>query len=283
MGQHNLNETSSTKAERKGVSLQIIPRNHVLVQYQTKRFLFQHCRLKWKCCCGHLQSSSTFLVWWCCFEVTGLRQHAGFIGSCVSHSSSPLVCGYPGHSPRFPNMGKFLRCRLCCWDKLQSFAWLTFLDYLKSFVFKTMLSCRVSLPLTRKGWGGGVQTAIQKLRRVVSWSPALHLWASASPGLALWCPGRPDPGPCRGSSPCSAASGFPCCCQGWGVHSPRPILKERRSIKRGHVTFPFVAPLITPSQTSYLVCDVEICFTFVLMRIKPGPAQRTKARDIITP
>lgn len=82
------------------------------------------------------------------FEVTGLRQHAGFTGSRFSHSSSPFTCGYPGLLPVFPIWESFPAID-CCWVKLRSYAWLTFLDYYNLFL-KTMLSSKASLPLLGK-------------------------------------------------------------------------------------------------------------------------------------
>lgn len=164
-------------------------------------------------------------------------------------------------------MGKFLCRRLCCWDKLQSFAWLTFLDYLKSFVFKTMLSCRVSLPLTRKGWGGGGSGAGADCDPETTSgcqlkpSPAPLGLCVARIGSVMPRPSGPRPMP--GLQPMLCSIRLPMFVSGMGgaLSPTNPEKKEEHEEGTR-----YISPLST----------------FVLMRIKPGPAQRTKARDVIT-
>lgn len=73
--------------------------------------------------------------------------------------------------------------------------------------------------------GSGSRTQLGE----ISWNLTPCLWVSVWPGWARWCPCPQDPGPCPGSSPCSATCGFPCLCQGWEERFLQPVLK-----KRGH-------------------------------------------------
>lgn len=190
------------------------------------------------------------------FEVTGLRQHAGFVFHSFIVSIRMWGC-WP--SPSFPNMGKFLRRRRCCWGNLHSFAWLTFLIIILNLFLKTIPATCEGLghrlwSRNYVGWSVETQPCAFGPLRCPDWlcdAPALRTQAHArAPAHALQHP----------ASHVSVRDG--------GCALPNQSWKKGRGLERGDVLY---FPLLLHSSKA-VKCPLwrlmDSFFIFVLMRMK---------------